>query len=464
MNLRIFLLALIVRLLFIFPLSYSLSPDEATYVWGAKQILAGTFFPPTLERYEQSPLYVLFLAAHFGLFGENFLFVRLTQAVLGALTAVLTFALAKRMGKTCQVSREVNLTGFAGLAGLIVALYPDLIVLNGLLLTETLYTFLLVALILAWQIALDQSSLRWRMIAGALAGLALLTRTTVLAFLFLALAWDVFRARPHWRNGIARASIILAALMMVIAPWLARNWVAHETFFPPSYQFSWSLWASNHSGADGSMTLTPDMIAEEQRVQNLTMPERYAYFTTQAIVWIRAHPVEFIALALIKTSRFVGIKPDGMFRGSVFNKYIALVVPALTKGVLWLLVIIGGIFSARAWRRLGLIFAVILSSWLTIVVFSFYPRYLAPIIPVLAIIAAYGINPLRPSRFPKPRRSWSDPRARVALLALLVFALNAAWDVARNFSTLTAWQNLDTLSECDQAHSLSECSPVFPNK
>ncbi|MBI5649260.1 MAG: glycosyltransferase family 39 protein [Chloroflexi bacterium] len=449
----IFLVALILRLLYIFPLSYPLSPDEATYIWGAKQILAGLFFPPTFERSDQSPLYVLFLAAHFRLFGENFIFVRLTQAALGALTAAMTYALAKRITpQTSQVSKN-----FGSLSGLIVALYPDLIVLNGLLLTETLYTFLLIALILAWQIALDQSSLRWRALAGALAGLTLLTRTSALVFIPLAFAWDIWNSRPTWRIGIQRALVSSAAMLIVLAPWLARNWGAYQTLFPPSYQTSYSLWASNHSGADGTMTaLTPAMRAEEKQIQSLPAPERRAYLMNQALTWMREHPLDFVWLAIQKTARFIGVKPDGVFRGIFFGKYVEVIVPAFAKAMLWGLAIVGAIYSAQNWQRLGLIYSAILSGWAITVVFAFAPRYLAPFIPALAILAANGLKPLG---FPKPQRFVLDRRARVALILLCVFALNAGIDVARNAGTIAAWQNFDTLSECDPAQSLIQCAP-----
>jgi hypothetical protein len=272
--------------------------------------------------------------------------------------------------------------------------------------------------------------------------------------------WEVWRARADWRSGIQRASIISAAMLLVLAPWLARNWNAYQTFFPASYQFSWSLWASNHSGADGTMLLTPEMRAEDERVQVLAVPERYAFYTAQAAAWMRAHPGEFAALALVKTSRLFGVKPDGMFRRGWFNKYIELGVPASTKGLLWTLAIVGAIFSTYHWQPLGFVYLAIGAVWLTTMVFSFYPRYLVPIIPPLAILAAYGIEMIHQldTRFRK-ENGYLSIRARVALIALLVFALNAGWDAARNAGTIAAWQYLDTLSDCDAARSLSECAP-----
>jgi hypothetical protein len=208
------------------------------------------------------------------------------------------------------------------------------------------------------------------------------------------------------------------------------------------------------------MLLTPEMRGEDQRVQSLDASARYAFYTAQAAAWMRAHPGEFAALALVKTSRFLGVKPDGMFRHGWFNKYVELAVPAIAKGLLWTLAIIGAMFSTRHWQPLGLIYLAIGSVWLTTLVFSFYPRYLVPIIPALAILAARGVRIIRQFdiRYLK-ENVYLSIRARVVLLAMLAFALNAVWDVARNFATLTVWQNLEMLSDCDAAHSLSECVP-----
>jgi hypothetical protein len=138
-------------------------------------------------------------------------------------------------------------------------------------------------------------------------------------------------------------------------------------------------------------------------------------------------------------------------------------VPAIAKGLLWTLAIFGAIFSTQHWQLLGLVYLAIGSVWLTTIIFSFYPRYLVPIIPPLAILAAYGIEMIHQldTRFHK-ENGYLSIRARVALIALLVFALNVGWDVARNAGTIAAWQNFDVLSDCDQARSLSECAPNVP--
>src|SRR5262249_22493792 len=144
------------------------------------------------------PLYPGFVAAIYAVCGlENHQAVRLIQAVLSLLTVYLAY----KLGALAASHR----------AGLVLAacccFYPSFLGFNNLLLTETLFTFLLCAFCLTFATAVLRQSLGCLALAGFVLGLAALTRSVVwllppLLALFLLWAW-----RTSFRNRIAAGAI-----------------------------------------------------------------------------------------------------------------------------------------------------------------------------------------------------------------------------------------------------------------
>src|SRR5262249_45529527 len=145
---------------------------------------------------------------------DRWVAARLAQAVLGTVIAVLIGAIALRLwGRR---------TGLIALA--LAAVYPPLILFSGALMTEPL----LIALLLGSVVALLDRRL---IVAGVLAGLAVLTRSN--AILLLApLAVGALVARPHRR--LLHAAAFVAIALAVVSPWTIRNAVAFHAFVPVS--------------------------------------------------------------------------------------------------------------------------------------------------------------------------------------------------------------------------------------
>lgn len=176
------------------PPSHYLVGDMAIYASQAERIFRerdawDTFTPPG---------YPAFLA----LVG-NVERVGAVQALLGAFTTVLTMALARRLDRSPWT---------AILAGMVGALYFPLIFYAGVMLTETLFAFLLLSFV---SIVLSAASRRNRglaLCAGVVLASAILVRPSLLTFLPF-LLWLSFRDK--------RASLfryVLASALIVMAP------------------------------------------------------------------------------------------------------------------------------------------------------------------------------------------------------------------------------------------------------
>lgn len=138
---------------------------------------------------------------------------------LNVLLSVATIALVFELGR-----RVVNARVGLAAAG-VMALWPNLVFHSGVVLTETLTLFLLVALFLVVlaSAGVARSPGRWRLLTvGALFGMVGLVRPTSLVF---APVFLFFWLPSGARKAIGRTALVAAATFAVILPWTARNWV-----------------------------------------------------------------------------------------------------------------------------------------------------------------------------------------------------------------------------------------------
>ncbi len=167
------------------------------------------------------PLYPFFVAAIYRTCGVgNFAAVRLVQAVISLGGVLLVYHLG-----TIIWNRRVGLTAAA-----ISAVYPALLGANHLLLTEVIFTFLLLASVWAIVRGLQTERLVYWITAGGLIGLAALTRSILWLFpltvgVFLLCAYPV----AWWRRLLA-VVCLAASTAVVLAPWAIRNTRLQETF------------------------------------------------------------------------------------------------------------------------------------------------------------------------------------------------------------------------------------------
>jgi len=212
----IFVLALVIRLgflIFFSPIPLE-SSDAPYYNEVALNIISGKGITYRQETFSIPPAYPLFLAGIFKIFGQSYDAVRIVQAILSALTCVLIYLTAKNL-----FNRKVGL-----IAGLIAVIYPSFILQSTAILTETLFTFLLVLTMFCLFRALDKGLAGWGLAAGISLGLATLTRSVTLFFpvLILPLVFLYKKRQPivaTFRNFI----LILILMFLVISPWAFKD-------------------------------------------------------------------------------------------------------------------------------------------------------------------------------------------------------------------------------------------------
>jgi 4-amino-4-deoxy-L-arabinose transferase-like glycosyltransferase len=395
--LAVFAAAFAVRLIFVWhsgrlPFFFSPIIDAQGYDSQARALLTKGMFALT---FDQAPLYTLFLAANYFLFGHGYLAPRIVQCLMGAASCVMVQRLGGRLaGRTAGV-----MAGFAG------ALYGPLVFYETDLLREVLVIFLALAVLLCLLRSDEGGRLRWVAAAGFLMGLSLITRENVLLFLPVAAAWLSFRAhRPPKNRWLAPAVFVLLAMLPVV-PVTMRNYLSTGAFVPISSQAGMNFFIGNSADSERLTGLQPGI--EWERMANApraelgedASPDAYnAWFFQRAFRDIAAAPGAWVT-KLVKKAWLVfaaeELDPNNdinLYRGESW----LLRVLIFRLGPLWFpfglvapFFVLGAVTrkpSASAWLILGFIAAYATS----LVLYHVRARYRLPIVPVMLPFAAAG--------------------------------------------------------------------------
>ena len=352
-----------------------------------------TAFVPPLLPWVTSLLY--------GAVGHRFFAAVLLQCVFGALIPLVIAAFGTAM-----------YGGAVGrLAGWISALDPLLVFFSGYLLTETLFT-LLVLLALFLSASWVKTPRVGRALGTGLAwGLAALTRPTALALpgVVLLWAWGPLGLTVPARERARQMLLLLLGMALVVGPWTARNAVVLHAFVPVTTGGGGALFVGNNEqtwsdparrgGAGGAWS---DLVAGEFR--GLSEPEVDVRARALAFAFLREHAREWPAMALAKLARFWRLTAEGggtgawQRPGSPLGALLRAVDPLrLWSLALFPLALWGTWLSLRAPRRWfqSLSLWVVLYFMLIAVVFFGSLRMRVPIEPLLALLGAAGLDDLR---------------------------------------------------------------------
>jgi 4-amino-4-deoxy-L-arabinose transferase-like glycosyltransferase len=174
---------------------------------------------------EFPPLFPAVLAVVDAFGGDAVTTQRLFTSVLGVGTVVLIGLAGRRVR-----GPAVGLVAAGG-----AAVYPMLFQVDGALMAESLYALLVAGFLYATYRAIDEPLvlLNW-VLAGALAGLAALTRTEGLLLLPVVLVPAALRRRASWRSRATVLGAATVAMAVVIMPWVVRNGLVFDRLVPIS--------------------------------------------------------------------------------------------------------------------------------------------------------------------------------------------------------------------------------------
>jgi 4-amino-4-deoxy-L-arabinose transferase-like glycosyltransferase len=327
------------------------------------------------------PGYEFFLAGVYSALGHHIWIVWLLQALLRVGTAYVLFRIVLLLFNNNSGRESIAL-----LAGAIFGFIPDLIILNGMLLAETLFITSLVFALYASFRALDKSTAS--LSASLWWGVSALVRPTALIFTLFYSAYAYITKR--------RAGIVVVALLfpvLLLGAWSLRNSLLYRTPLFTTTAGAYALWVGNNPDATGGFdkTLEIQAIRDQNHSVELSKIGMRKYFE-----FLREEPVQFVMLQIRKTSMYFSVlRPSGFWfyvSERPVDRLLTLLLSSVATGFLF---IMGGagmyVYARRREKYHWFLISVALLQPLTVIPTYVETRYRAPFFPFLALFAAYLI-------------------------------------------------------------------------
>ena len=404
-------LAAVVRLLHLLdyarlPLFARPTVDAALYLEQAQRLAATWTLP---EVFFKPPLYPYLLGAWLRCVGLEFFWLRLPFALLGALTAVLTWQLGRRLFDS----------RVAFLAGCLQALQPTAVFFDGELLEVGLATCLQLGALLAVLHAGSAPRQRHRFAAGLLLGLGCVAKPSFSAWALLALVW----------LGRRGATVAAAGWLLALAPVTLHN-ARYGDFVPVASNLGLNFYLGNNPWANGRMAAAPELPAEPARARRTATALAVAaaghelrpsqvsrYWFERGLAHATAAPWRTLGLLgrkLFYAWNGAAIADNEDLSGLPRYLWVYRFLPAS----MWLLAPLGllGLLLSGAGRELRLVQSFVGVQVLVLLPFFVVERFRLPWAPVLAVFAAWWL--LRLGSFWPGRRFWKSAGAGVAALVL----------------------------------------------
>lgn len=469
--LLIFLTAYAVRLAYIIEISdrpYFTAPAvDAEYhdVW-ASEIAGGKLFRD--EPFFRAPLYPYFLGAVYAIFGRDFFIVRIIQALVGSLTAVLVYLLGKRL-----FSPRVG-----AIAGFAAALTGIIIYFEGELLIPVLLLPLDLGLIMTL-LAANEKDRGWKWwLAGLLLGLSAIARPNILVIIPI-IIYLIFKGRD-FKRGAGRLGLALLGFIIPLAPVTYHNLKAGE-FVLIATQGGVNFYIGNNPGSRGAESSFPGLgntwrmedaisIAEDEAGKQLSSNEISRFYYRKGLDFIVSRPLEWFRLLGVKALMFLSRIEISNNKAIYFSIRDSAVLMALMNlgfcfygplGILGL-----GIFYRKMSGAKIISWFVILYSF-SVLLFFVTSRYRLPMVPFLIIFAVAAAEWLTAKIKGGEWRRLLVPAAVLTGLAILVninfFGLRKIHYDYAHFSLGNAYHKKGQLDMAEEHFRKAlEANPYFP--
>jgi 4-amino-4-deoxy-L-arabinose transferase-like glycosyltransferase len=392
--------------------------DAETYHLLAENLAEGSGYVRPREDQpvptaEFPPLFPGVLAVASLLGADSLTTQKLVTSMLGVVSVGLIGLLCRRVG-----GPAVGLTAAA-----LAAVYPMLFQLDGALMAESLYLPLITATLLATYWAIDgRTPFRWA-VAGLLAGLAALTRAEALLLVPLLFVPEAVRhAALDWRQRSLAVGAATLAVLVVVSPWLVRNWLTFDRFVPISNNSGTLIAGANcprvyHGDFRGLWLLS---CVEAVETEGGNEAERFARYREAGLDYARENLGDVPTVAGIRVLRTFGLHDvNGQLRWERLegrdetwqkagHRFFLVIAPLAVVGVL--------LAVRRRWIVWPLVAPVVLVIFTALISYG-NQRFRIAAEPGLLVLASVtivgGMTALRPSLttlFAIPERRVPEPR------------------------------------------------------
>jgi 4-amino-4-deoxy-L-arabinose transferase-like glycosyltransferase len=176
-------------------------------------IFSQSYDLPIEPDYYRTPLYPLFILLAESIQIETYPIIIL-QIILGVATCYYTYKLAKLITKNKFI---------ASIAALFIAVDVPSIVMNNIVMTETLFSFLLILSVYTFVSYLKNNSIKLLALTALFCGLTILCRPIAFFIPLFFSAFLLYFFRKEKLKSISKIGILLLISVLTISPWLIRN-------------------------------------------------------------------------------------------------------------------------------------------------------------------------------------------------------------------------------------------------
>jgi 4-amino-4-deoxy-L-arabinose transferase-like glycosyltransferase len=388
------------------------------FSWSGDERLPTAWMPPA---------YPYLIAGVFRLFGTY------TPASALVLESVQTALSVATCALIAVVGRRVVGTPAALAAAALLALYPPAIHFAVQKVWSTTLVAFALALLLWLFLRLRERPTAGRaLVLGLAFGAGALLEPLTLGILPFGFAWLAVAGGADARLVVRSLGLVLATVLVITAPWLARNRVVFDSFVFIRSNFGHELYLGNNELATGrwndeipdqilpggvgsrgcgegggppgsgtapaaasSLLLTP---REAAFVCEADEPEMNRFFLRKAVAWIRSHPARFAELTALRVADYwTNVRrtdtPEAKLAAASYAGLMALALAGVAAGVL-----------RRPGAVLVLLFGLALSLPFYVTIVRHW-RYRFPVEALVTLFAGYALASLlgrvrrgRPSR------------------------------------------------------------------
>lgn len=347
-----------------------------------------TFLPTALFP----PGCPFFLIPIYWAFDPHYQLAELANVFLGTASVGLLYVIALQLFGV----------GPARVAALLLAAFPGQVFFTSLIYAEPLYTLVMLAGLIVL-IAARRRSLDWRWVVlyGIVAGAAMMVRSAGTAVLVMGPLYVLLLTRDL--RGTVRATALMAVgAALLVGPWTVRNIVTLDSPVVLTTAAGINLYQGHHVGASGG-DVSPAKLLDTYRplrrpggevdVNNAGVKE--------AVHFAATHPLSEVALAGKKLKELYAGDTGWLDLNEDFGHH-PFIEPdvrdalRITADVYYFaLLAVAGVGVLRWSRERGegpLLPVVVILVWSGAHIVTFgSPRYHVPVMPLLSLLAAYGL-------------------------------------------------------------------------
>lgn len=370
--------------------AYRIAPvvDAQAYDKIAQNLVAGNGFREDATKsfifdtaiVRAGPGYEFSLAGLYTVFGHHYEVVWVVQALLHALSALLLFFICRSIFP--DRGEKIGV-----IAALVFGLHPDLIEISAMLMTETLYLFLIILVVHCFvRLYTKGATIGQSALLGSVVALSVLTRPPTILFVPILLYF--FWQRKRLSSGI----VFLGFLGLVLLPWVVRNYSIFHQPILTTLIGSYNIWVGNTLLSDGGQIAggfnAATTFASANGFVGFKAAATHAFFS-----FLFNHPIEFIKLCFVRTIRYFSlIRPMGFWFYQTGIKQAIFVASSAVVGVWFFISGYAGLTQSIRERR-GIywyLVAMALCAPLPLLLTVVQSRYRFQIYPFLAIFAGYA--------------------------------------------------------------------------